>query len=128
MNKIALINIIRTHPAHKELVHERFHRLEIVVHTREQYTLVSQRDAGVGQAIQRLLHLNRQLPRMIYMHAHPERMMFRQHCAQLRRDALRQENRDPRADAEEFYVLDRAQPREQLVELIVAEDESVATA
>src|SRR5438093_13497394 len=64
---------------------------------------------------------------MIYMHTDPERMMFREHRTQLRRDALRQENRDPRADANKLDVLNRPQSRKQLVDLVVAENESIAT-
>src|SRR6266545_4483439 len=65
---------------------------------------------------------------MIDMHTHPERMMFRQHRAKLRRDPLRQENRHPRADAEELNVRDRSQPRKQLVDPFIAENKSVSTA
>ena len=88
-------------------MHERFHRLEIVVHTSEQYTLVPERDPGVGQAFQRLLHLNRQLSRMIDMHAHPEWVVFRQHRAQLRSNTLRQKNWDPCADPQKLDVFNR---------------------
>ena len=62
-------------------------------------------------------HLDCQLARMIDVHAHPERMIFRQHRAQLRRDSLRQENRHPCADPQKFDVLDRAQPRKSFSSL-----------
>src|SRR6266516_5696499 len=65
---------------------------------------------------------------MIDMHSHPERMMFGENRAQLRRDALWQKNRDPRADAEELNVRDRAQSRKQLVDLIIGENQCVAPA
>ena len=58
---------------------------------------------------------------MIDVHAHPERMIFLQHRAELRRDALRQENRDARADAQKLDVRDRAQAAQNFLELIVAE-------
>src|SRR5580765_5395317 len=64
---------------------------------------------------------------MIHVHAYPERMIFRQHCAQLGRYSLRQENRHPRADPQEFDMLDSAQPRQQLLEPVIAENQSVAT-
>src|SRR6266571_5007678 len=63
---------------------------------------------------------------MINVHAHPERMMFRENRAKLGRDPLRQENRNAGADAQKFDVLDRAQPRRQLVDLIIAENQRVA--
>src|SRR6266480_6590321 len=65
---------------------------------------------------------------MIYMHTDPEWMMFGEHRAQLRCDALRQENRDPGADANKLDVLNRPQSRKQLVDLVVAENESITTA
>src|SRR5580765_8334088 len=64
---------------------------------------------------------------MIHVHAYPERMIFRQHCAQLGRYSLRQENRHPRADPQELDMLDSAQPRQQLLEPVIAENQSVAT-
>src|SRR5439155_23300311 len=54
--------------------------------------------------------------------------MFGEDRAQLRRDPLRQKNWNARADPEKFNVLDRAQPRQQLVDLIVAENQRVAAA
>jgi len=39
--------------------------------------------------------------------------------AQLGRDALRQEDRDARADADELDVLDRAEAAEEVVEFLV---------
>src|SRR4029077_6034071 len=64
---------------------------------------------------------------MIHVHTHPERMIFRQHCTQLGRDSLWQENRHPRTDAEKFDVLDSAQPRQQIFEPVIAKNQSVAT-
>ena len=63
---------------------------------------------------------------MIHMHAHPERMIFRQHCTQFRGNSLRQENRHPRTDPQKFDVPDRAQPRQQLLEPVIAKNQSVA--
>src|SRR5437870_10157799 len=65
---------------------------------------------------------------MIDMHAHPKRMVFGQNRAQLGRDSLRQENRNAGADPEKLDVLDRAQPGQQLVDLVVAENERVTAA
>src|SRR5262245_48579243 len=64
---------------------------------------------------------------MIHVYAHPERVIFRQHCTQLGSDSLWQENRHPRADPQKFDVADSAQPRQQLLEPVIAENQSVAT-
>src|SRR5206468_10870517 len=128
VDQVALINVVRTHAAHEKFVHKRLHGFQIVVHAGEQYALISQRDARVGKTLQRLLHFNRQLARMIHMHTHPKRMIFRQHRAQLRCNTLREENRNTRADSQEFYMRNRPQPRKQLVERFVGKNERVAPA
>ena len=74
-----------------------------------------------------MFYLDGELAWMIHVHAHPERMIFRQHCAQLRRDSLRQENRHPRTDPDKFDVPDRPQPRQHLLEPVIAENQSVPT-
>src|SRR5215475_7017140 len=126
--EVALINVIWPHAAHEEFVHERLHRFEIVVHTGEQHALIPERYAGVRESLKCFFDFNRQFARMINVHAHPERMIFRQDRAQLWRDALWQKDRNARANAKKFNVLYRAQPTEQLVELVVAENERVAAA
>ena len=55
-------------------------------------------------------------------------MKFFQHRAQFRRDALRQKNRDARADAQKFDVRNRAQPAQQIFQLVVAQQQRVAAA
>src|SRR5438270_12681008 len=65
---------------------------------------------------------------MMHGDGHPERMMFGQNRAWLRRDPLGQKDWNTRADAEKLDVLDRAQSRQQLVDLVVAENERVAAA
>ena len=95
---------------------------------REQHGLVAERDAGVGQPAQRLAHFRRQFARMVGMDAHEQRMKFFQHRAQLRRDALRQKDRDARADAQKFHVRNRAQPAQQILQLLVAQQQRVAAA
>ena len=84
--------------------------------------MVAQRDTGIGQSLQRFLYFDGQLARMIHVHAYPKRMMFREHRAKIGRDALRQKNRDTRADAEELDVRDGAQALQDAFEFIVAED------
>src|SRR5438270_12895943 len=65
---------------------------------------------------------------MIHMHAHPEWMVLSQHGAQLRRDALRQEHRHARPDPNKLDVRNLAKPGENLLELAVAEKQSIPPA
>src|SRR5439155_2125680 len=97
-------------------------------HAFEQHALISERDAGIGETFERLLHFNGQLARMIDMHADPKRMIFRKDRAKLRRNSLWQENWDARADAEKLDMRDRAQTAQNFLELIVAENERIAAA
>ena len=83
---------------------------------------------AIGETFERFLHFNGQLARMIDVHAHPERMIFREHRAKLGRDALRQKNRNARADAQKFDVRNRAQAAQHFFQLIVAEEQRVAAA
>ena len=94
----------------------------------EQHRLVAQRDARIRQPPQRSAHLRRQLTRMIRVNADEERMKLLQHCAQFRRDALRQEDGNARADAQKLHMRNRPQPREQILQLLVAEQQRVAPA
>ena len=55
-------------------------------------------------------------------------MKLLQHRTQLERDALRQKDRNARADAEEFDVRNRPQPAEEIFELFIAEQQRVTTA
>src|SRR5207237_8187347 len=68
-----------------------------------------------------------ELAMMINVHAHPERMILRQHHAKLWRDSLREKNRHPRPDAEEFDVRNGPQTTEQILQFAVAKKERVAS-
>src|SRR5882762_6380408 len=63
---------------------------------------------------------------MVGVDAHPDRAVFLEDIAQRGRDALRQENRNARAEADELDVLDRTQARKQMFEFIVGEEEGIA--
>ena len=89
VDQVALIEVIRAHPAHQQFVHERFHRLDVIIDAGEQHALVAERDSGIRQPFECFFHFNRELARMVHVHAHPERMMFGQNRAQLGRDPLR---------------------------------------
>src|ERR1700742_4914543 len=81
----------------------------------------------IGQALQRFPHFGRELARMIDVNAHTKRMILLEHRAKLRRDALGEKDRNPRADAEKFDVRNRAQSAQHLLELGIAEEKRVAT-
>ena len=91
-------------------MHESLHRFDVVIHSGKQHALVAERNASIGQALECLFHFDGELARVIYMHAHPKRMMFGQNRTKLGRDPLGQEDRNPRADADKFDVLYRAEP------------------
>src|SRR4051794_9864730 len=65
---------------------------------------------------------------MIHVNAHPKRMVFREYRAKLGRNPLWQENRNPGPDSKKLDMLNRAQPRQQLVDLVVRKNERVASA
>ena len=120
-NQIALVKVIRLHAAHEQFLHVRLHHRRVVVDVFEQDGLVAERNAGVGQAAQRVADFGRQFARMVRVNAHEERMKFFQHRAQFGRDALRQESRDARTDAQKFNVRNRAQPAQKIFQLVVAQ-------
>ena len=62
------------------------------------------------------------------MEAEEERMKFLEHGAQVRRDALRQKNRNARADAQEFDMRDGAQAAEEVFQFLVGEQQWIAAA
>ena len=61
------------------------------------------------------------------MHADEERMIFLQHLAELRRDALGQKDRHARSDAEKFDMGDAAETLEDFLELRVREEQGIAS-
>ena len=125
-DRVALIEVVGLHPALQQAVHQRLHHRRVVVDALEQHRLAAQRNAGIGQPRGRFGHLGRQFVGMGEMDAHPQRMMLLQHLHQILGDALRQHGRDLGADAQELDVLDRAQPAQQPVELVVADGQRIA--
>ena len=105
-----------------------FITVRVVVDVLEQHGLVAERNAGVGQPAERVAHFRRQFARMVRVDAHEERMKFFQHRAQFRRDALRQKNRDARADPQKFHMRNRAQAAQQMFQFFVAQQQRVAAA
>ena len=98
-NQIALVKVIRLHPAHEQFLDMRLHDFRVVVDVFEEDGLVAERNAGVSEAAQRVTDFRGQLARVVRVDAHEQRMEFFQHRTQFGRDALRQERRDARTDA-----------------------------
>ena len=63
---------------------------------------------------------------MVDVDAHPERVVLCEHAAEFRRDALREEDGDAGADADEFDVRDAAETFEHGLEPVVGEEEGIA--
>ena len=127
-DQVALVEVIGPDAHAQQAMDEGRHHPGVVVDPAEQHRLVAQRHPGVAQALARLAQILGALLRMIDVDAHPDRTVLLEHLAQLRRDALRQENRDARADADELHVLDRAQPAEDVVELAIRQQQWIAAA
>ena len=119
-NQIALVKIIRLHAAHEQFLDVRLHHFRVVVDVLEQNALVAERNAGVGEAAERVAHFSRQFARMVRVDAHEEWMKFFQHRAKFGRDALRQKRRDARTDAQKFNMRNRAQAAQKIFQLVVA--------
>ena len=127
-DRIALIHVVGLDAAQQQFLHERTHHGHVVVDLLEQHGLVAQRDAGIGEAAQRVAYLGRQFARMIRVDADKQRVKFLQQRAEFRRDALREKNRDPRANPDKLQVRNRAQPGEEIRQLFVAEQQRIAAA
>ena len=49
-DRVALIQVVRSHTHQQQAVHELLHRFDIVVHAFQQHGLRPKRDSGVGQS------------------------------------------------------------------------------
>ena len=80
-NQVALIDVIRLHAAHEQLLNECLHHFRRVVHVPEQNGLVAEWHAGIGQAAEGVADLGGQLARMIRVDADEQRMKLFEHRA-----------------------------------------------
>ena len=64
---------------------------------------------------------------MLDVYTHPKGMIFLEHLAELRRDALRQKDRHSRADSDELNVRNRPDTTQQFLKLVVRKKQSIAT-
>jgi hypothetical protein len=116
-DRVALVEVVRPHAHLHETVAERLDRRHVVVDAAQQHRLIVERNAGAQEPIARARRFGRALARMVEVHVHPHRVVLRQHVAQLVVDALRQRDGHARSDADDLEVRDRAQLREDRLEL-----------
>ena len=126
LDQVALVDVVGPDPVLDELVDERPLDVDAVVDAGEQDRLVAQRDAGAGQPVAGARDLGRDLVGVVEVEVHPERVVLRQHLAQLVVDALRQEDRHARADADDLDVGDLAQAAQDRLEELGGEGQAVA--
>ncbi len=106
--KIALIDVIGSHPVFDQHMHELFHDDGAVIDAFEQDGLIPQRNTSVGQHSQRALCLWRHLGWMVKMGVNPDRMIFAQHIYQFFGYALRHDYRNTRANPDHFDMINCA--------------------
>ena len=63
---------------------------------------------------------------VVEVHVHPQRVKLAQHLHQVGRDALRQEDRHARADADDLHVRDGAQAAQQILQHLLRNRQRVA--
>ncbi len=125
-DEIHLVKIVGPHAHPQQPMNERLHHLGVIVHALQQYALVAKRHARKTQPRAGIAQLGGGLFRMVDVDAHPDRPVLLENLAQLRRDALRQERRNARANANKLHMLDRPQTSEQVVELPVGKQQRIA--
>jgi hypothetical protein len=125
-HRIALIEVVRPHAQLHQALAERLDRRDGVVDAFQEHRLVVERDPGARELVASRGGIRRELARMVEVDVDPQRMIFREHRAQLVVDALRQRHRHAAPDADDLEVRDRAQLREDLLQLRVRVIERIA--
>src|SRR5260221_2337425 len=100
--------------------------VDAVVHAGEQSALVADRDPGAREPVDGPADLRSDLVRMVEVEVHPDRVVLREHLAELVVNPLGQEDRDPRADPDDLDVGDLAEPADDLFEQLRGEGQAVA--
>ena len=100
--------------------------MDAVVDAGEQHALVADRQAGPRQLVDRARDLGGDLVGVVEVQVDPERVVLREHLAQLVVDALRQEDRHAAPDPDDLDVRDLAEPAQDLLEELGRERQAVA--
>src|SRR5690606_2532362 len=123
-DRVALVQIVWPDASHQQSVHQRLHDFGIVVDALQQHGLAAERDAGIGEAVAGLGDLRGQLVgvREVDRQPHP---VPAKHAREILGDSHRQDSRYLGSEANKLDVLDRPEPREQPVQLLVVDRERV---
>src|ERR1043166_6158068 len=77
------VDVVRPDSALEELLHQLLHDGGRIVHAAEQHRLTSQRDAGIGQLIERFHGCRGEFARMVEVGVHVDGMVPLHHLAEL---------------------------------------------
>ena len=126
LHQVALIQVVRPqHADAHQILHELALDVDVVVHTRQEHGLVSERNPCPSKTVAGLFQFQRNFIRMINVDVQPERMEFSQHITQFLGDAHGHKDRDARANADNLDMRDFAQPGEQLFQHLGRQHERV---
>ena len=124
--QVALIDVVGTHAHLDQLVDQFLHGKDTVVHPGQQYGLVAQRHAGIGQHGAGLLRLGGDLLGMVEVGVQPNGMILLEHGAQLGRDALGAHHRSTGPQTDDLHMVDLTQTGDDVLQHIVGEHQHVA--
>ena len=124
--KIANIDVVRTNADANEILNKLFHHMYAVVDACKQNTLVAEGNACVCKHLTCALALFGDFIGMVEMRVQPNGMVLFEHCAKLRGDPLRHDNRGSAAETDDFNMGHLAQLADDVFKLFVALHECVA--
>lgn len=124
--KIANIDVVRTNADANEILNKLFHHMYAVVDACKQNTLVAEGNACVCKHLTCALALFGDFIGMVEMRVQPNGMVLFEHCAKLRGDPLRHDNRGSAAETDDFNMGHFAQLADDVFKLFVALHECVA--
>ena len=127
LGQVRLVQVVGFHPSQKQLVHQAFHDLRVIVDAFEQNGLGAQRHARVRQHAAGGFYLRRQFVRVVEMQVHVNRVVLLDDLAELGGDPLRQSARDARADADDFQMRDRSQRLENALQQMVGQQQRISS-
>ena len=123
MDEVALVEVVGADAADEELVHEGLHDVGLVIDATEEDALVAEGHAMIGEALEASADFGGEFAGVVGVDADEEGVIFLQHLAERGGDALREEDGDSGADADELDVGDGAEAREDALEFGVREEE-----
>lgn len=124
--KIANIDVVRTNADANEILNKLFHHMYAVVDACKQNTLVAEGNACVCKHLTCALALFGDFIGMVEMRVQPNGMVLFEHCAKLRGDPLRHDNRGSAAETDDFNMGHLAQLADDVFKLFIALHECVA--